>query len=480
MEVARGEANFPVINAMRDWLGARGSATPSGLGAGLLPLALLVAAFACGGGSMDQPLRDLVIQLMGVVVLAAVGAGWIGRRFSPDARIPAILIGLMIALFLLQLTPLPESLWSALSGRAIGADVLGLIGEPVGARPLSIQPELTVMAALATIPGIAMALAVMRLGTPARAMLGWAVVVLAVLSLLFGIAQVTLGSETGQLTLYATSHAGLPLGVFANTNHQADLLLIGFVMAGVLAPSIAGRSGHGIQHSWWIYGVMAALAAGIVATGSRTGIALLGVALLAIIVRHRIAGNVRLFVLGGGGLAIALALLVAFNGTFARSFADFSDLDDGRFHFWPNVVWAIGEFGWPGTGAGTFDGVYRSVETLDTLSSSYLNHAHNDYLEIMLEMGVPGILLLLAFVAWYGWRGAAIVRTGGPGLGVSLAHGAMIWIGLILLHSAVDYPLRTPLLSVVFGLCCALMTRAPRATFENDANVPVEPALVRS
>lgn len=456
---------------------------PSGLGQGLLPLALLLVAFACGGSSMNQPMRDLIVQLFGIIVLAVAAAGWIGRGFSPDAKIPLILIALLAALFVFQITPLPAAFWTALDGRAVSADVLRLIGDPVGARPLSMQPELTVLSALATIPGVAMAVVAMRLGTPARALLGWAMVALALLSLIFGIVQVTLGTEAQPLLLYRTSHAGLPIGVFANTNHQADLLLIGFVMAGVLAPQLGARAASWLEKPWWAYGVMAVLAVGVVASGSRAGIALLGVALLAVVLRQQLAGHVRLFLLGAAGLTVTLGLLIVFNGTFARSFADLSNLDDPRFSFWPNVIYAIGHFGWLGTGAGTFDGVYRSVETLDTLTSRYLNHAHNDYLEILLEMGIPGMLLLLAFIGFLVWRGIAIIRRRDMGLGLNLAHGGMIGAGLLLLHSAVDYPLRTPLLSVVFGLCCALMTRPPRTATQaadNDIHPPVEPVLVRA
>ncbi|MES2444548.1 MAG: O-antigen ligase family protein [Pseudomonadota bacterium] len=427
----------------------------------LLPLGLLVAAFAMGGASANQPIRDMAIELIAIVVLAAALAGWLGRAFSPDARIPLILIAALFALFLFQLTPLPAGLWAALGGREVGAGVLDLIGVPAGARPLSVQPERTLLSALAVLPGVAMAVAVMRLGAQHRLTLAWAAVAAAVLSLALGVVQVSLGSDAQTLTFYQTTHLGLPLGVFANTNHQADLLLVGFVLAGSLAPSFAARGAGWAEKPWWIYGVMAALAVGIVAGGSRTGIALLFVGLAAVALRERLSGHVRTFLLGAVGLAATLGLLIAFNPMFARSFADFSNVDDPRFHFWPNVLYAIGHFGWLGTGAGTFDGVYRSVETLDTLSSRYLNHAHNDYLEIVLEMGVPGVLLLLAFLGYLVFLGIGVIRRTDVRTSRGLAYGGMVCAGLLLLHSAADYPLRTPLLGVVFGLCCALMTRVP-------------------
>lgn len=453
-----------MTNVARTRLTTGASAIGQGLSASLrpsllLPLTLLVLAFAFGGGSQNQPLRDLAIELFALVVLAGALSGVVGKRFSPDARIPLILIAALAGLFLFQLAPLPASFWAALGGRQVGASVLGLIHAGAQARPLSVQPELTVLSALAVLPGAAMAIAVMRLGAPGRLVLAWVLVAAALLSLALGVAQIGLGADAQALTFYKTQHLGLPIGVFANANHQADLLLIGFVTAGVLAPSFRLRGGWA-DRPWWIYGVMVALAVGVVATGSRTGIALLFVGLLAVVLRERMGGHVRTFLLGAVGLAATLGALILYNPIFARSFGDFSNVDDPRFHFWPNVLYAIGHFGWLGTGAGTFDGVYRSVETLDTLSSRYLNHAHNDYLEIVLEMGVPGVVLLLAFLGFMIWLGIGVIRRGAD-RSRGLAYAGMVCSGLLLLHSAVDYPLRTPLLSVVFGLCCALMTRVP-------------------
>lgn len=425
----------------------------------LLPLSLLLTAFAFGGAAAGQPLRDLAVGLVALLVLAAAAAGWIGKPFTPAARLPLILIGALALLFVVQLVPLPVGIWSSLGGRSLSANVLALIGAPTGPRPLSVDPELTMLAALAVLPGVAMAVAVMRMTAPQRLVLVWACVALALASLVFGVLQASFGAQAGTITLYTNAHIGQPIGVFANTNHQADLLAIGFVLAGMFAPPVRDAvARRRLDRSMWIYGVMAALAAGVIACGSRSGIALMGLGVIAIVLRERLAGHVRTLVIGGVALVGAMGLLVAFNPIFARAFADFSHTDDGRFHFWPNVIYAVEQFGWAGTGAGSFDGVYRSVETLDTLSQRYLNHAHNDYLEILLEMGWPGVALLIAFFAVLVLR---VIRRPVAGIEGRLAYAGLACSGLLLLHSMVDYPLRTPLLGVVFGLCFALLVDPP-------------------
>jgi hypothetical protein len=92
-------------------------------------------------------------------------------------------------------------------------------------------------------------------------------------------------------------------------------------------------------------------------------------------------------------------------------------------------------------------------------------HAHNDYAELALETGVPGILLIIAFLAWWAraawhaWR----YSDRGP-----YARAASIASAAILVHSIVDFPLRTAAIAAVFAMCLALLAerrvQAVRAT----------------
>jgi tetratricopeptide (TPR) repeat protein len=98
------------------------------------------------------------------------------------------------------------------------------------------------------------------------------------------------------------------------------------------------------------------------------------------------------------------------------------------------------------------------------MTLEYVNHAHNDFIETWLEAGWPGAFLIAAFTCW--WIGASVkiwrgVRT--PHTGLALA-GAVV-VGLLLAHSAVDYPLRTPALATMLAFACGLMIRpAPQSS----------------
>ena len=81
-------------------------------------------------------------------------------------------------------------------------------------------------------------------------------------------------------------------------------------------------------------------------------------------------------------------------------------------------------------------------------------------MELWLTGGIPAIVLLVAFLVWLA---AAIVRVWksrepeAPTLDLALAQAASIVIVLLLLHSALDYPLRIAALTVLFAIACAYL-----------------------
>jgi O-antigen ligase len=115
---------------------------------------------------------------------------------------------------------------------------------------------------------------------------------------------------------------------------------------------------------------------------------------------------------------------------------------------------AIADYMPYGSGLGSFVQVYRLYESPNAVTEEYVVHAHNDYAEIALELGIPGIILMLLFLAWWfreawpAWRH----RERGP-----FAKAAVIASAVILVHSTVDFPLRTAAISACFAMCLALL-----------------------
>lgn len=63
---------------------------------------------------------------------------------------------------------------------------------------------------------------------------------------------------------------------------------------------------------------------------------------------------------------------------------------------------AWGAFDPAGSGLGSYREVYRLFESPSEVNSTFVNHAHNDYLELAVELGLPGVLLMILFLAWWG------------------------------------------------------------------------------
>jgi hypothetical protein len=106
-----------------------------------------------------------------------------------------------------------------------------------------------------------------------------------------------------------------------------------------------------------------------------------------------------------------------------------------------------------GSGLGSFQDVYRTYEDPDGIIETWMNHAHSDFAEIFLELGLPGVLLVILFLIWWTRRTIAIWSSGGD----VFARAASIATGAVLAHSLVDYPLRTAAIAAAFAACCALM-----------------------
>jgi O-antigen ligase len=110
-----------------------------------------------------------------------------------------------------------------------------------------------------------------------------------------------------------------------------------------------------------------------------------------------------------------------------------------------------------GTGFGTFPTVYPLYENPAAVGVAYINNAHNDYLELVLEAGLPGLVLIALFLLWWGWQ---VLRVWRSPTSSQFAKAATIASAAILAHSIVDYPLRTAAIAALFAACIAMMAQA--------------------
>jgi O-antigen ligase len=103
-------------------------------------------------------------------------------------------------------------------------------------------------------------------------------------------------------------------------------------------------------------------------------------------------------------------------------------------------------------------------ERLDFLSPVYLNEAHNEYLQILVEAGLAGGMLLAAAIVWFIGRTFSVWRQSH-----TAAKAASIAAGVYIIHSIVDYPLRTTAHAALAGVVLALLcSQAPQTSTRNQ------------
>lgn len=424
---------------------------------------LLAFSFAFGGASQGHALRLALVELAALPLLVLASGRLIQNGLWREHRLALGLLTAVVAIPLIQLVPMPPAVWTGLPGREQMVLALDLAGLQPGWSALSVTPDRTWGSALALLPPAAIFLAVLSMAPGQRERLVQFCIAGSVAGILLGAAQLASGGDALYLWDWVT--AGQVRGLFANRNHLASSLLVSLPFALVFGAAALRRRDKRTTALW-----LGALFAGLVvvalaAIRSRAGIILLAPVMLASLLAAWVAtgrrrpGTGMLVLVGSIGAALTVVAALALPPILARF--DTDGAPEGRFERWPLVAETAQTYLPLGSGIGSFDAVYRAVEPLEELDGSFFNQAHNDYLEIWLETGWLGVGVLLTFLIWYARRCWTAWKAP-PSREGDMQRAASIGMGVLLLHSAGDYPLRTVALAVVFALCCGLLELAQR------------------
>lgn len=415
--------------------------------------ALLALALVIGGAGLAFPMLQLLLGLSAIAAGAYFTLTERSWKFHGNRRLALALLALALLLPLLQLIPLPPALWHAIPGREIPVEIDTLLGWNDW-RPLTLDVEGTVRSFLIMLPAAMVFVGCLFLPADKLERLLWVVLAVALISSALGLIQLVTG---GRATPYPSGHLGYPLGLFVNRNHHGSLLLVAMPIAAALGAIRLARGGPRLPTIIVTLSLLIVFALVIVGTTSRMGVALLPVAALAalfILFRGRVAW--RLAVPSIFGL-VGVALVIFASGRANLALARFSAVDDLRFGYWTDIQWTLDRYTLAGSGFGTFVPIYQVAESLEGLGPAVVNHAHNDFLEILLEGGVVGIGLLLLFLALLALAAFKLAKANLSVERGLMATAAAVGIALLLLSSFVDYPLRMPALGALFALLCALL-----------------------
>jgi O-antigen ligase len=209
-------------------------------------------------------------------------------------------------------------------------------------------------------------------------------------------------------------------------------------------------------------GAMLVLVIGILLNRSLAGLGL-AVPILAasLLIREPIERRRTRWGLAAVAALAALAVVAVLAGPLANNLtAVGADKEySSRYTSFANSLHAARDHFPVGSGLGSFADLYPRFENPDIVDAWFVNHVHNDFIELALETGLAGMLLMVAFLSWWGTRTVAIWRA--P-IVDPFARAATLASGAMLAHSMVEFPLRATALAALFAACIALMAGARR------------------
>ena len=114
-----------------------------------------------------------------------------------------------------------------------------------------------------------------------------------------------------------------------------------------------------------------------------------------------------------------------------------------------------------GWGLGTFPIVYPEFRTFYT--NFFVNEAHNDYLQLLVEMGLLGFATMVWFVVTLYTRALKKIRNWPSEMSGAMTLACMLGLSGILVHSAVDFNLQIPANAALFYVLCTIAASEPFA-----------------
>lgn len=396
---------------------------------------------------------------------------------------PMGLLGCMLLLAWLQNLPLPPSWVTAISPNAAAAQA----GAPSMTLSLDIHQS-RIMASLSFVYFAAFLLAALtvrqasRLDMLARTLV-WSGVAQAVL------AVVLLSIKADYRIFYVQLAHHDAIGSFVNRNHLAGYLCMTLSIG--IGLMLARLSGNPVRHHGWRSRVLATLefilspkmrlrllliimVIGLVLTRSRMGnsaffSAMLIVGALAILLARKTAPQTIALIIS---LVIIDVLVIGtwvglekvverIQGTEVR-IADGgpSESIEARSEAARTALAIVHDYPLVGTGGGSFYNIFLSYRG-PQYQYSYVDHTHNDYVEIATDYGLIGLSILGLLVVLTLWHTIRIMAKRRSPLPWGIGFGVTMAVVALMIHSTVDFNLQLPAnaLTIVVILAMAWLAR---------------------
>lgn len=411
----------------------------------LLSAVLIFTALAYG--AVHQPILAIVyIFASAILILWAADA-----FFSGELRLNRSLLQLpLLAAFiygLIQVIPFGQA-----------AEVAGVSGIP---RTISLDPYRTWIASFHYLALLIFFAAFLTFLNSARRLrtFVYVITIFGFIFAFFAILQYVL-SPTRIYGIYERPFAQ-PFGSFVNRHNFAAYMELTICLPlGLLFAGAVGRD----KRLLYITAV-ALMGVALVMSGSRGGlISFLAAIFFLIIVSTRSGGYRNLSL----KIALAVLLLATIIGgtifvggesslTRIAETAGSGNITTNRLHIWSVTLDVIRDNLPFGTGIGAYGAAYPGFDSFNGIER--VEQAHNDYLQVLSDMGVVGVILgafFLFILFRTGLRNAQTRNTFRRGVAV----GSLAGVFAILVHSLFDFVLHTTAISLLFLAVVALVVQS--------------------
>lgn len=447
----------------------------------IMTVALAPVPLGSNRDSAWAPLAAIVGGLLiGMAATVFANAERARRAVGPFRAllVPAVLFSVVVAWGLVQLSGWTPAEWAS----PLSANSTFGIAEAKGSIAFDREQQWTALLRLLTYAGVfLLAACLANSASDARRILA-AIVVVATISTAYAMAAEVINSQSRVTGFTAwVPHELVFSGTFVNGNNYATYAGVAAMAALVLAfrpgspherrESRGERWRRRIGEITGLRGVWLALAImlcmGVVLSASRAAVVSLALALMAMVAFYArglprivfsiliplLVATVAVFTPGGSKLAMRTATLIA-------------EGESGREGLFPMTVHAIGLRPMTGWGMNSFEKLYGMFQPPELFN--YFDKAHNTYLELAFDLGIPAAVTLVLAVAWIVARCLTGFMTRGrdrelAGLGVF----ATVLAGF---HALFDFSLQIPGMTCTY---CAILGVAWAQSWSSRAENPI-------
>ena len=260
-------------------------------------------------------------------------------------------------------------------------------------------------------------------------------------------------------------------GTFVSPNHFANYLLLFFPLffswAVLLRRSSTQQHEDGIPSFRGLRGflmvVLVGMAIAVVLSHSRMAFFtfLIEVFLLSVCFFFSEAHQRRwtiglLFSLFVGAVIALIFLDPGFSFFQNKLLTLFQGKEKAHLRFWKDSFQIVKDFPWTGTGLGTFQLILPKYSSVPIVF--HLEHAHNDWLELLVETGIPGFGLMATAILWF--FAASLRRLQGVPLPMRpLGFGILISLLAFMIHSLTEFNFHIPANTYSFAILLGMSLR---------------------